>query len=122
MSDTILLDDPEGAGAAAGAPGGDDLSTLSWVQAELRRSLDAAHKALRRYLKEAEAAKGSDVGSVDPAVLRTARNQLHQGVGALELVGQPAAADVLRASEAAVTRMASKPAMLPYFGWGVTRR
>ena len=30
---------------------GDDLSALSWVQDELRKSLELAHKALRRYLK-----------------------------------------------------------------------
>src|SRR5690606_21872843 len=70
----------------------DDLSSLAWVQEELRKSLDAAHKALRRFLKEFEGASGSDVDDVDPAVLRTARQQLHQGVGALELVGMPAAA------------------------------
>ena len=33
----------------------DDLSALAWVHDELRRSLETAHKALRRYLKEAEA-------------------------------------------------------------------
>ena len=91
---------------------GDDLRALAWVHGELRRSLEAAHKALRRYLKEAAAARGSDVDAVDPAVLRTARTHLHQGVGALELVGLPAAADVLRASEAAVQRMAQRPAMV----------
>ncbi len=32
----------------------DDLSTLAWVHDELRRSLEAAHKALRRYLKDAQ--------------------------------------------------------------------
>ncbi|MBK6472852.1 MAG: Hpt domain-containing protein [Betaproteobacteria bacterium] len=90
----------------------DDLSALAWVNGELRRSLEAAHKALRRYLKEAEVAAGSDVDAVDPAVLRAARAQLHQGVGALELVGLPAAADVLRASEAAVQRMVSRPALV----------
>ena len=68
----------------------DDLSALAWVHGELRRSLETAHKALRRYLKESEAAAGSDVDAVDPAVLRSARSQLHQGVGALELVGLPA--------------------------------
>ncbi len=87
----------------------DDLSALAWVQDELRRSLEAAHKALRRFLKESEAQRGSDVDVVDPAVLRTARQQLHQGVGALELVGLPAAAVALRASEAAVQRLASRP-------------
>ncbi|MDP1900763.1 MAG: Hpt domain-containing protein [Rubrivivax sp.] len=89
-----------------------DLSPLAWVHGELRRSLETAHKALRRYLKEADAARGSDVDAVDPAVLRTARTQLHQGVGALELVGMPAVADVLRASEAAVQRMAARPAII----------
>ncbi len=114
MSETLQLHDTGGLepNNPAGNPLGDDLSALSWVQAELRRSLEAAHKALRRQLKEADAVRGSDVGSVDPSVLRTARNQLHQSVGALELVGLPAAADMLRGSEAAVTRMVSKPAMV----------
>ncbi len=89
----------------------DDLSPLAWVHGELRRSLETAHKALRRHLKEAEAVAGSDVDVVDPSVLRTARSQLHQGVGALELVGLPALADVLRASEAAVQRLIARPAM-----------
>ncbi|HWP18098.1 MAG TPA: Hpt domain-containing protein [Burkholderiaceae bacterium] len=87
----------------------DDLSSLAWVQEELRKSLEAAHKALRRFLKESEGVVGSDVDDVDPAVLRTARQQLHQGVGALELVGMPAPATVLRASEAAVQRFIQKP-------------
>jgi chemosensory pili system protein ChpA (sensor histidine kinase/response regulator) len=85
----------------------DDLSALAWVQNELRRSLENAHKALRRYLKESESATRSDLDTVDPAALRTARTQMHQGVGALELVGLPAAARLLRASEAAVQRMLS---------------
>jgi chemosensory pili system protein ChpA (sensor histidine kinase/response regulator) len=87
----------------------DDLSALAWVQEELRKSLDAAHKSLRRYLKEAEAGSGSDVDAVDPSVLRHARVQIHQGVGALELVGLPAAAALLRASEAAVSKLAATP-------------
>ena len=87
----------------------DDLSALAWVHDELRRSLDAAHKALRRFVKEAEAMVGSDLDAVDPVVLRTARQQIHQGVGALELVGLPAAATLLRASEAAVQRYVAKP-------------
>lgn len=90
---------------------GDDLSALAWVHGELRRSLEAAHKSLRRYLKDAEAAAGSDLDAADAASLRSARAQLHQGVGALELVGMPALAEVLRASEAAVQRLAAKPAL-----------
>jgi chemosensory pili system protein ChpA (sensor histidine kinase/response regulator) len=90
----------------------DDLSALAWVHEELRRSLDNAHKALRRFVKESESVSGSDVDAVDPSVLRTARQQIHQGVGALELVGLPAVAVVLRASEAAVQRFIPKPEKL----------
>ena len=99
-----------GASSAAATPGGsDDLSALAWVHEELRRSLDAAHKALRRFVKDTEALGVSDIDAVDPAVLRTARSQIHQGVGALELVGLPAVATVLRASEAAVQRYVGRP-------------
>ena len=87
----------------------DDLSALAWVQEELRRALEAAHKALRRHLKETESQRGADVDAVDPAVLRSARQHLHQGVGALELVGLPAAATLLRASEAAVQKIIARP-------------
>ena len=86
-----------------------DLSALAWVQDELRRSLDAAHKALRRFVKESQALADSDVDAVDPSVLRSARQQIHQGVGALELVGLPSAAQVLRASEALVQRFVGRP-------------
>src|SRR5919107_969527 len=75
----------------------DDLSSIAWVHEELRRSLEAAHKSLRRFLKDVEAVTGSDIDSVDPGVLRAARSQIHQGVGALELVGLPAAAIMQRA-------------------------
>jgi chemosensory pili system protein ChpA (sensor histidine kinase/response regulator) len=97
---------------SADAPAGDDLSALAWVHGELKRSLDNAHKALRRHLKEAEALADSDVDTVDPSVLRGARTQIHQGVGALELVGKPTVANVLRASEAAVQRMIARPAIV----------
>ncbi|MDQ6639709.1 MAG: hybrid sensor histidine kinase/response regulator, partial [Pseudomonadota bacterium] len=98
--------------AAAGPQPGDDLSSIAWVHEELRRSLEAAHKSLRRFLKDAEAVTGSDIDSVDPGVLRSARSQIHQGVGALELVGLPAAAIVLRASETAIQRSIAKPQSL----------
>jgi chemosensory pili system protein ChpA (sensor histidine kinase/response regulator) len=85
-----------------------DLSALAWVHDELRRTLETAHKALRRYLKEAESVGASDVDTVDPSILRQARAQLHQGAGALELVGLPTAGQILRASETAVTRLAGR--------------
>jgi len=87
----------------------DDLSALAWVHDELRRTLEAAHKSMRRCLKEAESLGASDVDTVDPAVLRSARSQIHQGVGALELVGLPEAALVLRASEALLQKFVAKP-------------
>ena len=87
----------------------DDLSALAWVHEEVRRSLDNAHKALRRFIKESEAAAKSDVDSVDPSVLRGARVQIHQCVGALDLVGMAPLATLLRASEAAVLLYVSKP-------------
>ena len=90
----------------------DDLSALAWVHDELRRSLETAHKALRRFVKESEASAGSDIDAVDPTVLRIARAQIHQGVGALEMVGLPAAATVLRASETLLLRVAAKPHLL----------
>ena len=90
----------------------DDLSALAWVVDEVRRSLEAAHKALRRYLREAEAGGGSDLSSVDPSVLRTARTQIHQSVGALDLIGLGLAAQPLRAAEAALHRLSSRPALI----------
>ncbi|MEN9893934.1 MAG: hypothetical protein RLY78_4229, partial [Pseudomonadota bacterium] len=85
----------------------DDLSTLSWVQEELRRSLEGVNKALKRHLKELDA--GGDLDAADPAVLRQARHLLHQSVGALELVGLPQVARVLRAAEQALQRLSPRP-------------
>ena len=90
----------------------DDLSALAWVHEELRKSLDTAHKALHRCLKDATAVGVSDMDSLDPAVLRTARQQIHQGVGALELAGLPAGATVLRASEAVVQKLVNRPQLI----------
>lgn len=108
MSDLSTVD---GTGSSTGlsADPSADLSALAWVHDELQRSLDAAHKALRRVVREADAIGSSDIDTVDPAVLRTARAQIHQGVGALELIGESAAATVLRASESAVQRFVAKP-------------
>src|SRR4029079_7007752 len=66
----------------------------------------------RRVCTALEAVTGSDLDSVAPGVLRAARSQIHQGVGALELVGLPAAAIVLRASETAIQRAIAKPQLL----------
>ena len=77
-----------------------DLGPLAWVLDELRKSLDGATKALRRFVRDAELARGSDLSDLDASQLRIARQQLHQAVGALEMVGLGAPAKVLRAMEA----------------------
>jgi chemosensory pili system protein ChpA (sensor histidine kinase/response regulator) len=88
-----------------------DLSTVSWVVDELRRSLEQSLKSLRRQLKESQASD-SDVDAVDPSILSGARQNLHQCVGALEMVGLHGASVVLKACETAVIRFVSKPKLL----------
>jgi chemosensory pili system protein ChpA (sensor histidine kinase/response regulator) len=86
-----------------------DLGPLAWVLDELRRSLDGATKALRRFVRDAELARGSDLAALDASQLRIARQQLHQAVGALEMVGMPAPAKVLRAMESLAQRFVQRP-------------
>ncbi|WP_374675929.1 Hpt domain-containing protein [Ideonella sp.] len=89
-----------------------DLSALAWVQDELRRTLDQAHKALRRHLRELEqrGAVEPDGEAVVPTAVLQARTLIHQGAGALHMIGLPAAARVLAASEQAVARLADRAA------------
>jgi chemosensory pili system protein ChpA (sensor histidine kinase/response regulator) len=86
-----------------------DLGPLAWVLDELRKSLDGAAKALRRFVRDAELARGSDLTELDASHLRIARQQLHQAVGALEMVGLPAPAKVLRAMEALAQKYVQRP-------------
>jgi len=88
-----------------------DLGPLAWVFDELRKSLDASNKAIKRFVRESEQSRNNDLEAVDPASLRLARQQLHQAVGALEMVGLGAPAQVLRAMEAAVQRFVQRPAV-----------
>lgn len=86
-----------------------DLGPLAWVLDELRKSLDGAAKALKRFVRDADLARGSDLAALDASQLRIARQQLHQAVGALEMVGLGAPALVLRAMEAAVQKFVQHP-------------
>lgn len=88
---------------------GNDLGPLAWVLDELRKSLDGATKAIRRFVRDAELARGSELESVDASQLRIARQQLHQAVGALEMVGLGAPAKVLRAMEALAQKFVQRP-------------
>ena len=106
---TVIVTRRPVAGVGAVGHPGDDLSALSWVHDELRKSLEVAIKALRRHLKEAQAAEASELDAVDASMLRQARAQFHQGVGVLELVGMGSAANLLRAGEAALLRLSGRP-------------
>ena len=86
-----------------------DLGPLAWVLEELKKSLDGATKAMRRFVRDAELARGSDIASLDASQLRIARQQLHQAVGALEMVGFSAPAKVLRAMEALAQKFVQRP-------------
>jgi chemosensory pili system protein ChpA (sensor histidine kinase/response regulator) len=86
-----------------------DVGPLAWVLDELRKSLDGAVKALKRFVRDADLARGSDLAALDSSQLRIARQKLHQSVGALEMVGLPAPAMVLRAMEAAVQKFLQQP-------------
>ena len=86
-----------------------DLGPLAWVLDELRKSLESSSKALKRFVREAQAAKGSDLATLDASQLRLARQQLHQAVGALEMVGLAGPALVLRAMEAVVQKFVQHP-------------
>ena len=86
-----------------------DLGPLAWVLDELRKSLDSASAALRRFVRDTGLARGSDMASVDAGQLRIARQQLHQAVGALEMVGLGAPAHILRSMEAAVQKFIERP-------------
>ena len=86
-----------------------DLGPLAWVLDELRKSLEGAAKALKRFAWDADMARGSDLAAIDASQLRIARQQLHQSVGALEMVGLTQPALVLRAMEAAVQKFVLQP-------------
>ena len=86
-----------------------DLGPLAWVLDELRKSLESASKALKRFVRDAEAAKGSDLAAIDASQLRIARQQLHQAVGALEMVGMAGPSLLLRSMESAVQKFIQHP-------------
>ncbi len=101
--------DVNNAPAADGTQGDQDLGPLAWVLDELRKSLDGAVKAMRRFVRDAEAARESDLAALDAGSLRIARQQLHQACGALEMVGMGPPALVLRSMESAVQKFVQRP-------------
>ena len=104
-----MLTSPQDEIRAQGAPAAGDLGPLAWVLDETRRSIDSATKSLRRFARDAEAARGVDLASVDASQLRLARQQLHQVVGALDMVGQSVPARMVRGMEGAVQQFVLRP-------------
>ena len=86
-----------------------DLGPLAWVLTELCKSLEAASKALKRFAKDADAGRNSDLAAVETSPLRIAREQFHQAVGALEIVGMAEPALLLQAMEATVQKFIQNP-------------
>ncbi|GKT19161.1 Hpt domain-containing protein [Acidovorax sp. SUPP2522] len=114
--------DAANAPAADWTQGEQDLGPLAWVLDELRKSLDGAVKAMRRFVRDAELARESDLASLDAGTLRIARQQLHQASGALEMVGMGPPALVLRAMEAAVQKFVHRPELCSDEAAGVIER
>lgn len=86
-----------------------DLGPLAWVLDELRKSLESASSALRRFVRDAAQARGEDLTNVDNGHLRIARQHMHQAVGALEMVGLAAPAHMLRSMEAVAQKFVERP-------------
>jgi chemosensory pili system protein ChpA (sensor histidine kinase/response regulator) len=86
-----------------------DLGPLAWVLDELRKSLETAVKSMRRFVREAEAARGSELVALDASQLRLARQNLHQAHGALEMVGLAAPARLLRSMETSAQNFSLRP-------------
>jgi chemosensory pili system protein ChpA (sensor histidine kinase/response regulator) len=101
----VSIQSPATAPVAGNAPATEDLGPLAWVLGEIQKSLDNASKTLRRFAREAGSAPETDT-----TPLRMARQQLHQAVGALQMVGHSAPALVLGAMEFAVQSFITEPA------------
>lgn len=88
---------------------GHDLASLAWVLEELRRTLESASVGLRRFVRAMP--MGADPAAVptDVGQLHQVRQQLHQAAGALEMVGRPEPAKVLRAMEALAEQFVQNP-------------
>ena len=83
---------------------GEDVGPLAWVLVEIRKSLDGAVKSLWRQAQDAPGDCLAGMG-----LLQQARQQLHQAVGALQMVGCPAPALVLGAMEFTVQGFIADP-------------
>jgi chemosensory pili system protein ChpA (sensor histidine kinase/response regulator) len=100
----VSIQTPATAPLAGTAPATEDLGPLAWVLGEIQKSLDGVGKSLRRYVRDVGAAAEPESGP-----LQMARQQLHQAVGALQMVGHSSPALVLGAIEFAVQGFITDP-------------
>ncbi|NVM87299.1 chemosensory pili system protein ChpA (sensor histidine kinase/response regulator) [Variovorax sp. SG517] len=100
----MSIQTPATAPHAGNAPVTEDLGPLAWVLGEIQKSLDGVGKSLRRFVREVDAASEPEAGP-----LQMARQQLHQAVGALQMVGHSSPALVLGAIEFAVQGFIAEP-------------
>jgi chemosensory pili system protein ChpA (sensor histidine kinase/response regulator) len=85
-------------------PATEDLGPLAWVLGEIQKSLDSVAKSLRRFVRDV-----GNTAELESGPLQMARQQLHQSVGALQMVGNTAPALVLGAIEFAVQGFIAEP-------------
>lgn len=100
----MSIQTPATAPIAGNLPATEDLGPLAWVLGEIQKSLDGVGKSLRRFVRDVGSATEPESGP-----LQMARQQLHQAVGALQMVGHSSPALVLGAIEFAVQGFISEP-------------
>jgi chemosensory pili system protein ChpA (sensor histidine kinase/response regulator) len=100
----VSIQTPATAPIAGNLPATEDLGPLAWVLGEIQKSLDGVGKSLRRFVRDVGSATEPESGP-----LQMARQQLHQAVGALQMVGHSSPALVLGAIEFAVQGFIAEP-------------
>ena len=100
----MSIQTPATAPLAGNVPATEDLGPLAWVLGEIQKSLDGVGKSLRRFVRDVGSASDLESGP-----LQMARQQLHQSVGALQMVGNNAPALVLGSIEFAVQGFIAEP-------------
>ena len=87
------------------------MGPLAWLLDQISDNLQSARTALKRAsLQQDDGILGS--GQAEKSGLRTARTQVHQAAGAIELLGFFGAARLMQAAESALDRLIDHPEQL----------
>ncbi|WP_398500456.1 Hpt domain-containing protein [Variovorax sp.] len=100
----MAIQSPVAAPLAGNPPATEDLGPLAWVLGEIQKSLENVGKSLRRFARDV-----GNAAEIESGPLQMARQQLHQAVGALQMVGHNAPALVLGSIEFAVQGFVAEP-------------